>query len=294
MIPEQVFDLRFPAVRYGAPPGSDGTVGGRTSAPMRHFAVVMLASLAALVLAPGAGAQAVPSMPPPPSLPPAPPQRCDVGLTVRPVDATRVALVFWTGGPSRVISGTVALYAGDRRYGVNFHGAFAREQDGSRGDAVPVIVRFPSPVTIDAAIPTSIDAPAQPVCLETLLPWVASKADAESFAADEDAFRAAVAGLPVQDAPPAVALPHECAVRNATAHVVTLQRSFVADGAGRTATVLVSLDIDDHVTDTRIILSSGASHIDKAALDAARRTRYATTVFNCTKLEADYVFTVSF
>src|SRR5665213_1223667 len=155
-------------------------------------------------------------------------------------------------------------------------------------------LRFPSPVTIDAAIPTSIDAPAQPVCLETLLPWVASKADAESFAADEDAFRAAVAGLPVQDAPPAVALPHECAVRNATAHVVTLQRSFVADGAGRTATVLVSLDIDDHVTDTRIILSSGASHIDKAALDAARRTRYATTVFNCTKLEADYVFTVSF
>jgi TonB family protein len=247
---------------------------------VRSFAVLALALLASI---PAASAAAV-------DAPPAPADACDVGLAVRRIDATRVALAFWTGGPSRTISGSTALYAGDLRYAVPFR-AFARERDGSHGDAVPVVVRFPRPVAIDAAIVTSLDPPARPVCRETLIPWVAPNAAPEDA---DDTLRAAVAGLPVQDAPPPVMLRHTCPERNASAHAISVARSMVADGAGRKAEVLVTLDPNDQVIATRIVVSTGASHLDVAALDAARRTRYATTVFNCTKLEADYVLTVSF
>jgi len=247
---------------------------------VRSFAVLALAVLASIPAAPAAAVDA----------PPAPADACDVGLTVRRIDATRVALAFWTGGPSRTISGTTALYAGDLRYAVPFR-AFARERDGSHGDAVPVVVRFPRPVAIDAAIVTSLDPPLRPVCRETLIPWVASNAAPEDA---DDTLRAALAGLPVQDAPPPITLRHTCPERNASARAISVARSIVADGAGRKAAVLVTLDPNDQVVATRIVASTGASHLDNAALDAARRTRYATTVFNCTKLEADYVLTVSF
>jgi TonB family protein len=255
---------------------------------MRPLAIVMLASLVSVLIARGAAAQPAPS----PSADPT--ARCDVSFMVRRIDATRVALSFRTGGPSRPVSGTAALYEGDRRYDIAFRNAYARQPDGSRGDVIPVVIRFPSPVAIDAAIVTSIDQPSQPACSEETNPWIASKFDAEFYAPDDAALRARTAGLVAQDAPPPVILPHACAVRAAQARTISAAQPNVWSGDGRMASVLVSLDTGDNVVRTRIVRSTGEPRLDNAALDAARRTRYATMIFNCTKLAGDYIFSVSF
>lgn len=258
---------------------------------MRVAALAILASgLIGLPL--GAGAQSMPS--PTPSSAPA----CEFSMNVQSVDAKRVALRFFTSGPSAPISGTAALYAGDRRYDVAFHNAYARTtvNETGRVDVQPVVVRFPGPIDIDGVIITSLDAPPRPACSEHGKPFIAWNFPLDTRSGEGQAFLARVNALPALDAPPPVMLPHACPVRNAHARVVAAAtpRGVGNGGNGGEASVVVSIDAFDRVAGVRLLHSSGDAKQDAAALETARLSTYETEIFNCAKRANDYIFTVSF
>jgi hypothetical protein len=239
----------------------------------------------------GARAQSAPS--PAPSSAPA----CEFSMNVASVDEKRVALRFFTNGPSGPISGTAALYAGDRRYDVAFHNAYARTTNDNKGGRVgvmPVVVRFSAPVDIDGVVITAIDAPPRPACREHSTPFIAWKFRFDPNSAEGQADLANVNALSALDAPPPVILPHTCPVRNAHARTVSAATPRYVGGNGNEAAVVVSLDAFDHVTGVRLLHSSGEPKQDDAALETARLSAYETEIFNCVKRANDYIFTVSF
>jgi hypothetical protein len=217
-------------------------------------------------------------------------------MNVEAIDAKRVALRFYTTGPSGPISGTAALYAGDRRYDVAFHNAYARTtRDRGQGDVIPVVVRFPSPVDIDGVIISAIDSPPQPACREHGTPFMPWKFPRGSEPGQDRGFRERVDALTPLDAPAPVLLPHTCPVRNA--HARTVAAATLRGGGennGREAYVVVSLDAADRVAGVRISRSSGDPKQDAIALETARLSAYETEIFNCEKRANDYIFTVEF
>ena len=239
----------------------------------------------------GAGAQSAPS--PAPSAAPA----CEFRMNVFNVDENRVALRFFTSGASGPISGTAALYAGDRRYDIAFHNAYAKTTVGEIGrvGVQPVVVRFPAPTEIDGAVITDVVAPPRPACRDYSTPFIAWKFRYDPKSAEGQAELANVNALPALDAPSPVMLPHTCPVR--TAHARTVAAATPRGGGennGGAAAVLVSIDASDRVAGVRIARSSGDPKQDAIALETARLSTYETEIFNCVKHPNDYIFTVSF
>ena len=68
------------------------------------------------------------------------------------------------------------------------------------------------------------------------------------------------------------------------------------DAAGLTGSAQVQVTLDDRgrVTDARIYLSTGFMALDRAAVDAARRSTYAPQVVDCEPLGGTYLFKVDF
>jgi TonB family protein len=230
-----------------------------------------------------------------PTRAPSSPPTCEFRMNVAAIDAKRVALRFFTSGPSMPISGTAALYAGDRRYDVAFHNAYARTTDVSGYvDVQPVVVRFPGPVDIDGVVITAVDAPPQPACREQSHPFIAWKFPLDPGSGEGQAFLARVNALPALDAPPPLMLPHTCPARNAHGRTVAAATPRYGAGNGGVATVLVSIDAADHVAGVRLLHSSGDDKQDASALETARLSTYETDIFNCVKRANDFVFTVSF
>jgi hypothetical protein len=257
---------------------------------MRFAALVILGS--SLIGFPlGAGAQSTPS--PAPSTAPA----CEFSMNVAGIDANRVALRFFTSGPSGPISGTAALYAGDRRYDVAFHNAYARTTVGESGrvGVQPVVVRFPGPIELDGVAITSVAAPPRPACRENGTGFIAWKFRPDPNSAEFQAEIANANALPALDAPSPVLLPHTCPVR--FAHGRTVAAATPRGGGentGGVAYVLVSIDASDRVAGVRLSRSSGDPKQDAIALETARLSTYETEIFNCVKRPNDYIFTVSF
>jgi hypothetical protein len=256
---------------------------------MRFAALVILGSnLIGVPL--GADAQSAPS-PAPSSLP-----ACEFSMNVQSVDAKRVALRFFTSGPPGPISGTAALYAGDRRYDVTFHNAWARTTaETGRVDVQPVVVRFPEPIDIDGVVITAVDAPPRPACREHSAPFIPWKYRLDPNSGEGQAFLERVNALPALDAPAPLMLPHTCPVR--FAHGRTVAAATPRGGGennGGVAYVLVSVDASDHVAGVRLSRSSGDAKQDTIALETARLSTFETEIFNCVKRPNDYIFTVSF
>lgn len=65
-------------------------------------------------------------------------------------------------------------------------------------------------------------------------------------------------------------------------------------GATGTAQVKVSLDESGKVTAIAIYKSTNNRALDSAALDAAKQSKYAPEVKNCTKVAGSYLYTVTF
>jgi TonB family protein len=254
---------------------------------MRSAVLALVGS--ALVFVPlGAGGQTMPN--PVPSAGP-----CSVRVNLWAVDAKRVALRFFTSGAPGPLSGTVALYAGDRRYDVPFRNAYAiSDRDEGHADVVPVIVRFPAAIHVDAVIVTAVDAPAPPSCVPSATPYIEPKYDAVD-AESERAERGRADSLIPIDAPAPITLPRSCRVRNVPGRVVSAAEPRTRSaGSGGVAYVAVSLDASDHVTGARIQTSSGDAEQDAVALDAARRSTYENAIFDCVKRPGTYVIGIGF
>lgn len=61
-----------------------------------------------------------------------------------------------------------------------------------------------------------------------------------------------------------------------------------------TAQVQVSLDDRGRVTDAHIYASTGTMSLDRAAVDAARRSTYAPQIVDCQPAGGTYLFKVDF
>jgi protein TonB len=65
-------------------------------------------------------------------------------------------------------------------------------------------------------------------------------------------------------------------------------------GAAGTTEVKVTLDSTGDPTDVAVYRSSGFAALDRAALEAARASRYTAAVVDCAKVAGEYLFTVEF
>lgn len=103
-------------------------------------------------------------------------------------------------------------------------------------------------------------------------------------------------GEPGPTGPPATPAP-ACSEPYVSAHTIdAISPSAPEDAAGMegTAEIQVSLDAAGRVTDVRVYHSTGSMGLDRAALDAARRSTYAPQIVDCQPAGGTYLFRVDF
>jgi TonB family protein len=96
-----------------------------------------------------------------------------------------------------------------------------------------------------------------------------------------------------------VDLPNSCGVPNvqaSTAYAAPADRPDIATAMHLGGTTLVQVDIDENgnLLSAEVAKSSGAGVLDRAALEAARNSKFRPAVLNCTATAGSYVFEVDF
>jgi hypothetical protein len=225
---------------------------------------------------------------------------CPVSVGWRELDGahTRYALTFRSFDTGRA-SGTVALFAGDKRYEVPFNTVALDTRDITTPET-PVVVRFAAPTPLDGAVVTSLDeGGVARSCDPWFSPWVARAPLSSARTPDEqkrvDQFLAtARAAVPV-DAPNAVADPLTCTTpyrAGRTTHPGEAQTPYPVEPV--MALVLVVLDTADHVLFVRTERTTKHPALDASALNAARESTFEGQIFRCRHVVGAYLFGVSF
>ena len=272
---------------------------------MRHVRAALVALAATCIGIAGGNASAQPAAVPRATTAPGTPGMltyCPLSTSVRDVDDThtRYAVSFRSFETGRA-SGTVALWAGDRRYDVPFRDAVALDSRDRISPETAVVVRFAVPTPLDGAVVTAIDegGTLRP-CDPWFAPWVsrAQSAPGRTTAAgrtNEERFLArARAAAPVA-APAAVADPTTCTTPNRAGRTVyAAEPNRPRFGGNGTATVLVLLDPADKIAGARIQTSAGNPQLDEVALIAARASEFQGQIFRCRHVMGAYLFTVEF
>ena len=246
--------------------------------------------IAALWIAPAAAA-------PPPEQTPV--EWCAVSVSVNQ-HARRYVVVSFSSLLPTVISGTVALYVGDRRYDVPFERVQAGGMPGAdapqaQGGKPFVVVRFPNDVTIDAAVVTSVTRPPVGACPVPYNPWLASEHRSTPRTA---AIAGGLDRYDIVEAPSAVSDPPSCASPNAPARKLADPPAMWPAGKGRTfhARALVSVTIDQYggIADARIVNSTSDAEADRVAVAGSLKTPWAPGRFRCQPDVGTYTYIVDF
>ncbi len=273
----------------------------------RIFAVALVTAVAAVpfgIAGGRASAQIVPASSATKTASPAPAALtyCPLSTRVRDVDDThtRYAVSFRALETGRA-SGTLALWAGDRRYDVPFRDAVALDSRDRISPETAFVVRFAAPTTLDGAVVTAIDEGGTLwPCDPWFSPWVPAPRSGPDFRTPgertaEDRFLARARAAKPIDAPPAVADPPICTTPNRpgrTVYAVSPDRpSPFLEGV---SVVMVLLDPTDNIADTRIETSAGNRSLDLVALSAARRSQFQGPIFRCRRVMGAYLFSVEF
>jgi periplasmic protein TonB len=90
-----------------------------------------------------------------------------------------------------------------------------------------------------------------------------------------------------------------CAVPSAPAAVTSAMPAELPDiaagqNAGGVTEIRIAIDADGRLTDQSVLASSGNRWLDRAALRAARQSRYRAEVRDCAPVGGTYAFVVSF
>ena len=85
-------------------------------------------------------------------------------------------------------------------------------------------------------------------------------------------------------------------VQASTAYAAVADRPNVADEMHLTGTTLVQVDLDDTgaLVSAEVAKSSGVGVLDRAALAAARASKFTPAIQNCTPTAGSYLFEVDF
>jgi TonB family protein len=88
-----------------------------------------------------------------------------------------------------------------------------------------------------------------------------------------------------------------CSAPDVPARTTFVQSPSVPDSVpanGTTAKIRVDLDVEGNVRGVSVYESTGSMELDRAALQAARDSRYAPEEVNCKNVSGSYLFTVDF
>jgi len=218
---------------------------------------------------------------------------CPIAVYVTTLDATRVAVHFWTPLPGGLASGIVALTANGSRYDVRFADELVPHRGlriASSPRSTTLVVRFPAPVRVDSAAVTSLDAPARGPCNPLYGPWSSQGRDQPIDPAGD----ASAANVVVHDAPaPIPYTPATCGTPFAPPGTVSAAepRSVRYNG---TVYVSVTVGADGKTTSADLPEPSGSAAADTAAKDAAARSTFSPQIFNCEPVAGTYTFGVVF
>jgi TonB family protein len=284
--------------------------------------MLSVAALASLFIGEPVGAQPVPAA----TLTPAA-DLCPVfvGRIDRlDADGSRYAVGLVTYGGTGSVSGSLAVYDGDKRYEVPFERVRAIDPTDPKAHPQPLVVRFAQPVTIDGAVVDALGpAPRRP-CTTPYQPWTkngplapvvgheatvhASGIDPSALARryghsdvfDEDAlwksFDADAAQIEPVDAGPAVAAPMSCPPNtDEKPHTLRAGEAFIPatyPGGVGVVDVLVTIGSDHSLITSAILSSSGNRDVDRSVLDAVKRSGFTAGQFRCAPAAGSYVFSV--
>jgi hypothetical protein len=206
--------------------------------------------------------------------------------------ARTYAVAFQAAGDSPgLLSGTLTMYAGASRYDIPFHNAKAYPTI-DLATLTPLVVRFPSIVSIDAVYLSAIDAPdGGPCTLTSNTPVVAEF---------EDAYSKRARTLPAVNAPPPVRDPAPCDDPYVSARVlkpgdltITPDMSQSA-GFGGEVRVLVGVAPNGSITDLTPLPPLLTPALEQAGVNVARHATYAPAVVRCKHVESAYVYVIMF
>jgi hypothetical protein len=227
---------------------------------------------------------------------------CPLSTSVRELDDTRTryAVSFRALETGRA-SGTVALWAGNRRYDVPFLDVVALDSRDRISPETSFVVRFAEPTTLDGAVVTAIDeGGALHPCDPWFAPWVPGPRSGPDLRTPEertaeDRFLARARASVAIDAPPAVADPVTCTAPTRPGRTVyAVSPNSPSPILSGVSVVMVLLDPSDKIADVRIERSSGHRSLDIVALSAARGSEFRGQIFRCRHVMGGYLFSIQF
>lgn len=183
-----------------------------------------------------------------------------------------------------IASGSLRLFHGPTTFDVSFGAINANGPDGSIGATTPIVARVP--MGIDGAFVTSIEGRVCP----PYRPWTTARQSAIGSAE----FVEKISGAPSLEATPGIVA--ICAEPDVSAseaeHVIPDVGKIAANYGQRTVrtTVVVLVGSDGKVIDAQLSPDTLVGmDLGRAAVDAARRSRYTPTRFRCVPVIDDYV-----
>ena len=216
------------------------------------------------------------------------------------------------------VSGTLTLYAENRRYDVAFDDATAARQGATPWERrVPIVVHFSKPTWVLGAYVSRLKRPEAVSCEPTVIfasddtPEARAAAlslDREMPANNRREFEASVALAPTHDAGEGLHTAFQCDHPFASARLLRAPElstpEIVAEmGLSRRVYVNVLIASDGSLDDVRVLnppVNEGKSEaisnavMNSAALTEVKASRYAPAHFDCRPASAEYVFIVDF
>lgn len=224
-----------------------------------------------------------------------------VGIVEQAGGSNKIAFGLTTPAAAGRVSGTLTILTGSARYDVPFHDVAVPHvlSDGDDHSATPIVVQFPTPVPLDAAVISSLDTPNAQPCTPYYSPYSRRFSIGWSHIESREAFIRRASATPAVRAPvPQPYAPAICENRITAPVAVDAFEPQTPDIAAAKkwkgdSTVLVTVDVDGRPVDAQTQTSSGHPELDALAEQAALRSRFTAATFDCAPIVGTGLYVVT-